>query len=264
MNNLSAFAGPHPSPSYPVLRKIGPADLSDALIKGVNDFLPVVDLLANTMFAVVFSINYALLCIYLFNAGLPLLFPFMSGLALIGPFIAIGFFEVSRRRELGLQTSWSHVAELRHSPSMVSILTLGVMLLILFVSWMAAAEHLYRWLFGTWVPESLQGFLTEVLTTSRGWALIILGNAIGFVFAVVALSVSAVSFPMLLDHNVGMAVAVQTSVRTVLLSPLTMALWGVIIGVSLAIGFLFAFVGLVFVVPVLAHASWHLYRKAVQ
>ena len=87
------------------------------------------------------------------------------------------------------------------------------------------------------------------------------GNATGFLFAVVVLSISVVSFPLLLDRNVGVAVAVHTSVTAVLANPLTMALWGLIVA-SLVIGFLFF--ALAFVVPVLAHASWHLYRSVVQ
>jgi len=136
-------------------------------------------------------------------------------------------------------------------------------LLTIFICWQAAAELLYVWLFGPTAPKSLTGFLTEVLTTSRGWTLLILGNAIGFVFAVVVLSISVVSFPLLLDRNVGVAVAVRTSVKAVLASPLTMALWGLIVAVSLMLGFLFAFLGLVFMLPILAHANWHLYRKVV-
>jgi len=135
---------------------------------------------------------------------------------------------------------------------------------MLFIGWQAAAESLYLWLFGPTAPESVNGFLTEVLSTSRGWTLIILGNAIGFVFAAVVLSISVVSFPLLLDRNVGVAVAVHTSVKAVVLNPLTMALWGLIVAASLVIGFLFAFVGLAFVVPILAHASWHIYRRVVQ
>ena len=80
-------------------------------------------------------------------------------------------------------------------------------------------------------------FLSEVLTTSRGWALIMLGSAIGFVFAIVALSISVVSFPLLLDRNVGVAVAIHTSVEAVQASPATMALWGLIVAGSLMIGF---------------------------
>jgi uncharacterized membrane protein len=137
-------------------------------------------------------------------------------------------------------------------------------LLTLFICWQAAAQSLYVWLFGPTAPESFRGFLTEVLTTSRGWTLIILGNAIGFIFAFAVLTISVVSFPLLLDRNVGVAVAIHTSVRAVLANPLTMALWGLIVAASLVIGFMFAFVGLAFVTPILAHASWHLYRRVVQ
>jgi uncharacterized membrane protein len=264
MMNLQLLALPDATSGYPVLRKVGPAYLKDALTKGVNDFLPILDFLANPLFAVLFSIIYAIICIFLISTDLPLLFPLMSGFALVGPFVAIGLYEVSRRRELGLDTSWTHVFDLRHSPSLPSILALGLVLLTFFICWQVAAESLYVGLFGPAAPETLNGLLAEVLTTSRGWTLIILGNAIGFIFAVVVLSVSVVSFPLLLDRNVGVAVAVHTSVRAVLANQLTMALWGLIIAASLVIGFLFAFVGLAFVVPILAHASWHLYRRVVQ
>jgi uncharacterized membrane protein len=265
MMNLQLLALPDVTPGYPVLRKVRPAELKDALTKGVNDFLPILDFLAAApLFAVVFSIIYAIICIFLISTDLPLLFPLMSSFALVGPFAAFGLYEVSRRRELGLDTSWTHVFDLRHSPSLPSIFARGLVLLTFFICWQVAAESLYVNLFGPTAPESVNGFLTEVLTTSRGWTLIIWGNAIGFVFAVAVLSISVVSFPLLLDRNVGVAVAVHTSVRAVLANPLTMALWGLIIAASLVIGFLFAFVGLAFVVPILAHASWHLYRRVVQ
>jgi uncharacterized membrane protein len=211
MKNVNVLAGPNAIAAHCVIRRIGPADLKDSLTKGANDFLPILEFLGKPLFAVLFSIFYAIICIYLISTNLPLLFPLMSGFALIGPCLATGLYEVSRRRELGLDTLWTHVFELRHAPSLPSILALGLVLLTLFLCWQAAADLLYVWHFGP-APESFRGFLTEVLTTPRGWTLIILGNAIGFIFAVAVLTISVVSFPLLLDRNVSAAVAVHTSV----------------------------------------------------
>jgi uncharacterized membrane protein len=150
------------------------------------------------------------------------------------------------------------------SRSILSILSLALLLLVIFVSWVFAAQSLFMSLFGTAPPKSFIALVTTIFATPEGWTLIGLGSAIGFVFAVVALSISVVSFPLLLDRDVGALVAVQTSVRSVLANPFTMAVWGLIIAAVLATGFLILFVGLAVAVPILAHASWHLYRRVVE
>jgi len=107
-------------------------------------------------------------------------------------------------------------------------------------------------------------FLRRVFTTPEGWNLIIVGNLVGFVFAAGVLAISVVSFPLLLDRDVGVVVAVLTSVRAVIENPLQIAAWGLVVAALLVLGSLPLFMGLAVVMPVLGHASWHLYRKLVE
>ena len=150
------------------------------------------------------------------------------------------------------------------SHSIFSILSLGLLLLVIFAGWEFTAKSLYVALFGSTPPESFIQFVANILGTPQGWQLIGFGTAIGFVFAVVALSISVVSFPLLLDRDVDVPVAILTSVRAVLTNPFTMAQWGLIVASILAIGFLLLFIGLAVAVPILGHSTWHLYRKVVE
>lgn len=259
MTNSHTIAGPDAAPAYPVVRKIGVQDLKEALAEGLADFL------ARPSHLVFLGLIYPVAGIWIVvGNSLPLLFPLLSGFALIGPFAAIGLYEMSRCRELGLDTSWKHAFAVVWSHRMFPILSLGLILLVIFAGWLLSAQSLYVSLFGSTRPQSFSLFIGEVFGTSQGWRLIGYGTTIGFVFAVLALSVSVVSFPMVLDRDVDVPVAILTSVKAVLKNPFVMALWGLIVAVSLAAGILLVFAGLAIVVPVLAHATWHLYRKAVE
>ncbi len=105
--------------------------------------------------------------------------------------------------------------------------------------------------------------MRDVFTTGAGWTLIIVGNTVGFLFAVLVLTISVVSFPLLLDRDVGLYTAVATSILAVVTNPVPMAVWGLIVAGGLVLGSLPALLGLIFVMPVLGHATWHLYRKVV-
>lgn len=247
----------------PAIRRIAPSDLLQALRRGVDDFT------AMPSHAVFLCVVYPLIGLFLIamtigHAMLPLAFPIAAGFALIGPFAAIGLYELSRRREAGLDSNATHAFDVLHSPSLGAIVALGLVLMALFLLWLAAAQALYIAFFGYHPPTSIGQFARDVFTTRAGWGLIVTGTAVGFVFAAAALTMSAVSFPLLLDRDVGAAVALYTSIRVVAANPATMALWGFIVAALLVLGSLPAFLGLPIVMPILGHATWHLYRCAVE
>ena len=262
MTYFHVIAGAGEKPAHPLVRKIGPADVKVALARGFDDFWAMPSHLL--FIGMIYPI--AGICLAIFTSdrnALPLLYPLASGFALVAPFAAIGLYEISRRRELGFETSWRHALAVRRSPAIPSILALGLLLVALFLAWLWVARGLYVWLYGPTPPESYGALIAQAFTTSRGWTLILVGNAVGFLFALAVLAVSVVSFPLMLDRDVGLAVAVATSVRVIGANPLTMALWGLVIAAALAIGTLPFFAGLAIVMPALAHASWHLYRRVV-
>jgi uncharacterized membrane protein len=265
MANSHILVGANTNPARPVVRRISTSDIYYALGRGVADFSAV------PSHALFLCVIYPLLGILLIGITLgnslsllPLAFPLAAGFALVGPLAAIGLYELSRRREAGLDSSSSHALDVLHSPSLGAIIALGVLLMALFLIWLVVAEALYIAIFGYAAPDSITQFVRDVLTTPRGWTLIIAGTGIGFLFAALVLAISAISFPLLLDRDVGAAVAVHTSLRVIAANPLPMALWGLIVAAALVIGSIPFFVGLTVVVPVLGHATWHLYRRTVE
>jgi uncharacterized membrane protein len=251
------------SPAQPVVRRISPSDLYQSLARGIDDFT------AMPSHALFLCVVYPLLGIFLIatalhSALLPLTFPIAAGFALVGPLAAIGLYELSRRREAGLDSASSHALDVLHSPSLGAIVALGVLLMAIFLVWLAVADAIYIATFGYHGPASIHEFAHEVFSTGAGWRLIVVGTGVGFLFAVLVLTIGAISFPLLLDRDVGAAVALLTSIRVVAANPLTMALWGFIVAALLVIGSIPFFLGLTVVMPVLGHATWHLYRRAVE
>jgi uncharacterized membrane protein len=262
MSQAQILASDEQRAHRPAVRRIAVADLVEALQRGMADFgafrtdvvflgaiYPIIGLvLARLVF------GYALL---------PFLFPLASGFALVGPVAAVGLNEMSRQREAGAEVGWGAALGVFRAPSFGAIVALGVLLMLIFLLWLGAAAVIYDATLGPEPPASTGAFLRDVLATDAGWSLIVAGCGVGFLFALLVLAISVVSFPLLLDRKAGLDMAIGTSLRAVAANPAMMALWGAIVAAALVVGSLPLFLGLIVVMPVLGHATWHLYRKVV-
>ncbi len=261
-SEFHVYFGPDAFDAPVTVRKIEPNDCFAALREGFDDFvaMPTHPAFLGIFYAVAGIVIVALSS---FGSALHLVVPFAFGFALLAPVFAVGLYELSRRREAGLKASWSDAFAVLRSPALPSVVALGLFLLVVFGIWIGAAELLYVRLYGPKPPAALMPFVLDVLTTSRGLALIALGGLIGFGFAALTLCVSIVSFPLMLDRDVGVVPAVVASMRLARESPGPVALWGLIVAVALMLGSLPLFIGLAIVMPTLGHATWRLYRRAI-
>lgn len=249
-------------PRVPAIRRIRLTDLQEALARGLDDFA------AARSDVVFLCLVYPLAGLVLARLAfgydlLPLIFPLVSGFALVGPVAGIGLYEISRRREQNLSASWVDAFGLVRSPTFGSIVLLALVLLAIYLLWLAVANVIYDLTLGPEPPVSIAAFAHDVFTTSRGWAMIVIGIGVGFLFALLVLATSVVSFPLLVDRDIDVDTAVRTSVRAFVANPAPIAAWGLIVAAGLVIGSLPAFLGLILIMPVLGHATWHLYRRLV-
>lgn len=251
-----------PAPALPRIHTITTRDLRDALRRGWEDFKAQPSHLA--FIALIYPVAGVLLAHLTVSYNIfPLLFPLLGGFALLGPFAAIGLYEISRRRERGLDSSWEHAFALVRSPAIGQIGLLGAMLTGLFVGWLFSAWFIYRSLLGLPPDVTTADFLRAVFTTFDGWVMVVVGNSVGLLFAILAFSMSVVAFPHIIDRRVDVATAVKTSIAAVEHNPRVMMVWGLMVTGLLVLGCLPMLIGLIVVMPVLGHATWHLYRKVV-
>lgn len=245
----------------PVVRRITRTDVIDALAAGVRDFqtAPLYGLVLGGICAL---IGIAVI-VTLFIAGMPYFaYPIAAGFALVCPSLAAMLYEVSRRLEQGDDLSFEAIW--RTVTGRSEVRWIGFMTIFVFVMWMYQVRLLMALFLGfSGMAATLPEFIHTVLTTTPGLMFLLVGNIIGAILSTVLFSLSVVSFPLVLERDVDFVTAMITSVRAVTLNPGPMAFFGVMAGVALLLSVMTGFVGLVLAMPILGHATWHLYRKVV-
>ena len=250
------------SPKDIPVRKITDEDLRLSLRDGLGDFG---EMRGDLLFAgLIYTVIGIAAVVMTTNKPLmPFFVPVVAGVGLLGPIAAVGFYELAKRRERGEHSNWSHFLDFLKRPSADDIGIVALLLLVIFGLWLVAAGLLYFVLFGWTTPTSISGFLTEIFTTPRGWALIVLGGTIGAIFGWFVLAISVASTPMLIDCDVSAAQAVSASWRASRENRREMIRWGLIVAVLLVLGSIPLFVGLAFVLPWLGYSTWHLYTRLI-
>ncbi len=246
------------------IRKIGLGDLFEALRRGYADF-GAKPSSAVPLLIVFYALAALIFTLFAFGQEMRYLaFPIVAGFTLIGPIVAIGFFAISRRRERGQSLRWRAAFGFIHTSHFAPVLALSIIMTLLYVGWLYMAELIFFSLFGDGGITSPSAFINEVLTTRQGGALIAYGNFVGFLFAFAAMALSVVAFPLTLDKPVTSLTAIAVSIRAFTANAYVLAVWGLIVVALLALGSALFLIGLAIALPVLGHATWHLYRMLVE
>ncbi len=249
-------------PDIPI-RTITARDLNASLAEGFSDFTSKRGDLV--FIGLIYPVVGVLVSMAAMNMSVwSLLFPLAAGISILGPLVATGFYELARRRESGVDSSWWHFLDVRKSRSRHEITVVGGVLIALFMLWILAAAMIHTAFFGTALhPPSVSEFVRQVFTTQAGWNMIIVGNLVGLGFAIAVLALSVVSLPLLIDRRVDAATAMRTSLHAFGKNKMVLLRWGLTVAVLLVLGSIPFFIGLAVVLPVLGYATWHLYTRLI-
>lgn len=252
-----------PANGLPKVRQINFSDLADVLAKGWHDYRRAP--LFGIFFGSIYALGGIVLVAALFEFDLAwMAYPLVIGFALIGPFVATGLYEVSRRLESGQQLKWSQVLSIVWHQHRRELGWMAFVMLFIFWIWMYQIRTLVAVFFGFDGFASFDGFVEAVFTTSNGWTFLAVGHLVGALISLVLFTITVVSCPILLERDIDFVTAMITSVRSVLASPLVMIAWGMFVVVSVIVSSIPGFLGMMIVMPVLGHATWHLYKRVVE
>lgn len=252
-----------PAATLPVVRRISFSDLRDVLRLGWSDYI------AAPQYGLFFAGAYVVGGFLLFSAVALLrihwlAYPLVIGFSLIGPFIASGLYEVSRRREQGIELRWSQILGVVAGQHRRELGWMAFVMLFVFWIWMYQARTLVAVFFGSQGFATFDGFITAVFTTTNGWLFLLAGHVVGAILAFTLFALTVVSCPLLLDRDADFVTAMITSIRAVTTSPVVMLSWGLLVIIAVVITGLAGLIGLMITLPVFGHATWHLYRRLVE
>lgn len=244
-----------------IIQDVRPADLSEALAAGWRDFrrAPQYGLFFGMLYA---AGGWSIILLATVSGYYYLAYPLAAGFALIAPFVAAGLYEVSRRLEADLALSWNEVFAAIRGGGRRDLGWMALVTTFAFFIWIDIAIFLYAMFFGLKAPGPW-ALLVEIMTTRHGLTFFLVGNVVGAFIAFFVFSITVISFPMLLDRDVDFVTAMITSVRVVKRNRVAMLAWALTIGALVALSLASALAGLIFILPLLGHASWHVYRRAV-
>lgn len=251
-----------PFPTMPRVNAVSLGDLRGSLLRGLGDFAraPMFGL----FFAAIFVVIGLMVVLSLTAWHMPwLIYPFAIGFPLIGPFAAVGLYQVSREFEQGRRPTWRGVFSVIWQQRRRELGWMAFVVLFVFWVWMYQVRLLMALMLGQLSFSSFEGFVSATLTTNEGLVFLFVGHLVGGALALLLFSITVVSMPLLLERDIDVVTAMITSIKAVATSPVVMLGWGLVVTAAVVAGCLPFFLGLLIVLPVLGHTTWHIYRKAV-
>lgn len=251
-----------PTPQAFKINLISFADVTAALAQGWRDFAraPLFGLFFGGIYAAGGILIYLLLYVY----NIPwMILPIAVGFPLVGPFIAVGLYEVSRRLAAGRPLVWRDVLSVVLDQRKREVSWMAFIVLFVFWIWIYQIRLLLAIFLGFKSFSTMQSFITVVTGTAEGISFLLVGTVVGALLAFVLFCSTVIAIPLLLDRDTNFVEALITSFKSVFANLPAMIGFGIVVVVLTALALLPMFLGLLIVLPVLGHATWHLYRRVI-